>query len=194
MGHIRPKQLPASRKWEGVVALLAGGAGADEVAGASADAAQQALQAARDDPVVGHSLWLLTQIPLAARSPDFAEAARTLNVAIGEAPSLLEIAAALSNAVDEATFGAGGRTDLGEMAREAATEALVAVVGAELPRLFGPTAADVRLALGRLAAPDRFAWLARDFFARLTRHHLDYYLSRTLAHHVGPGRAMPTGR
>ena len=74
------------------------------------------------------------------------------------------------------------------MARKAATEALVAVAGAELPRLFGPTTDDVRLALGRLAAPDRFARLARDFFARLTRHHLDYYLSRTLAHHVGPGQ------
>ena len=71
------------------------------------------------------------------------------------------------------------------MARKAATEALVAVAGAELPSLFGPTAGDVHLALGRLAAPDRFAWLARDLFARLTRHHLDYYLSRTLALHVG---------
>ena len=74
MGHIRLKHLPATRKWDGVVALIAGGADADDVARASADAAEQALQEARDDPAVGHSLWLLTQIPLAARAPNFAEA------------------------------------------------------------------------------------------------------------------------
>ena len=28
--------------------------------------------------------------------------------------------------------------------------------------------------------------LARDFFARLTRRHLEYYLSRELSNHVGP--------
>ena len=46
--------------------------------------------------------------------------------------------------------------------------------------------------MGKLAAPDRFARLARDFFARLTQRHLDYYLSRTLSNHVGPGRQLAT--
>lgn len=44
MGHIRLKHLPATRKWDGVGSLLARGAGADVVARASADAAEQALQ------------------------------------------------------------------------------------------------------------------------------------------------------
>jgi hypothetical protein len=50
----------------------------------------------------------------------------------------------------------------------------------------------VRLSLGKLAAPDRLARSARDFFARLTQRHLDYYLSRTLSDHVGPGRRLAT--
>ena len=50
----------------------------------------------------------------------------------------------------------------------------------------------MRLALGKLAAPDRLARSARDFFARLTQRHLDYYLSRTLSDHVGPGRRLAT--
>ena len=40
----------------------------------------------------------------------------------------------------------------------------------------------------------QFAVLARDFFARLTRRHINYYLSRELSKHVGPGRRFPSVR
>ena len=76
------------------------------------------------------------------------------------------------------------------MAQHAAAESFATFVGCELPTLFGPTPDDVRLAIGKLAAPDRFARLARDFFARLTQRYLDYYLSRTLSDHVGPERRL----
>ena len=46
--------------------------------------------------------------------------------------------------------------------------------------------------LGRLATKDRFAQLARDFFARLTQKILEYYISRELPNHVGPGKALQT--
>jgi len=62
--------------------------------------------------------------------------------------------------------------------------------GQGLPSLFGPTPDDVKLAIGRLAAPNRFAALARDFFARLTTRYLDYFLSREISNHVGPGRGL----
>jgi hypothetical protein len=190
MGHIRLKRLPASRKWTQVVSLLANGASVQHVASASADAADGALQRARSDPVAAHSLWLLAQLPLAARQPDFVAAAQRLDIQAGERPTLLELVGAFSDAVDRVTAGAAKRTDLGEMARRAAAESLAALVGSDLPTLFGSTPEDVRLALGKLAAPDRFARLARDFFARLTYKHLDYYLSRTLSEHVGPGKRI----
>jgi hypothetical protein len=192
MGHIRLKRLPSSRKWDQVVALLAAGGPIDETAAASADASERALASARNDPALAQAFWLLTQIPLAARAPDFAEAARRAGVELGREPSLIEVVAALRDAVDRESFGRTGRTDLGEMARNAAAESLAAIAGADLPTLFGGTAEDVRQALGRLAAPDRFARLARDFFARLTQRHLDYYLSRTLPQHVGPSRSLAT--
>ena len=68
----------------------------------------------------------------------------------------------------------------------AATEALGTVVGRDLPGLFDPTADDVKLSIGKLASPNNFSVLVRDFFSRLTQRHLDYYLSRELANHVGP--------
>jgi hypothetical protein len=188
MGHIRLGKLPATRRWQQVVALIADGASVENVAGASAKAAENSLDRAQNDPALIRALWLLTQIPLAARTSDFAAALRALQLPVSNSPTLLEIGTALSDAVDRQVEREGGRTDLGELAQHAAVESLATLVAADLPGLFGPTAADVRIAVGRLAAPDRFARLARDFFARLTRSHLEYYLSRTLSDHVGPGR------
>jgi hypothetical protein len=64
------------------------------------------------------------------------------------------------------------------------------VAGQDLPSLFAPTPADTNLALGRLAVPNRFALLAREFFARLTTRYLDYFLSREIPNHVGPGKRL----
>jgi hypothetical protein len=45
----------------------------------------------------------------------------------------------------------------------------------------------VKLAVGKLASTKQFGILTRDFFARLAKRHLDYYLSRELSNHVGLG-------
>jgi hypothetical protein len=68
MGHIRLGRLPATKKWKQVVALLAYGASTEQIAGASAEAAENSLEHARHDLALVQSFWLLTQIPLAARS------------------------------------------------------------------------------------------------------------------------------
>ena len=140
----------------------------------------------------GSRFWLLTQIPLAARAPDFRESLQQLGLNVPASPSLFDVLGAFAFAVDRQSEKSGGRTDLGEMAQHAAAESLAAFVGSELPSLFGPTPADVRTAVGKLAAPDHFARLARDFLARLTQRHLEYYLSRSLSDHVGPGRRLST--
>lgn len=189
MGHIRLKRLPATRKWQQVVALLADGSAVEEIAGASADAANHALEHARDDETLAHCFWLLTQLPLAAREVHFRAAAHSLGLSLPPGPSFLEILAAFGEAVDRET-GFLGRTDLGEMAQSAAIESLSAVAGADLPGLFEPSAGDARLEFARLAAPDHFAGLAREFFARLTRRHLNYYLSRAVSDVVGPGHRL----
>jgi len=67
MGHIRLGRLPATKKWQQVVALLSRGASLEQIAGASAEAAEISLEHARRDPALLQSFWLLTQLPLAAR-------------------------------------------------------------------------------------------------------------------------------
>ncbi len=192
MGHVRLGVLPKSRKWDKVVEELRLGANAEEIAELSADAAEASLKKAANDPVFLHSFWLLTQIPLAARGPDFVGELRRLGVQVPDRPGLIDVVAAISDAIDQHARVLGGRTDLGEMAQMATVESVTALVGPSLPSLFGPTSEEVQRAIGRLASGDRFSGLAREFFARLTQRSLGYYLSRELNRHIGDGERFAT--
>jgi hypothetical protein len=131
----------------------------------------------------------LTQIPQAARQTNFADQLWELGLHVSSSkPTLLEIVAAFTSAVDRHVRETGKRSDLGEMAQHAAAETLTSLAGRELPGLFGPTARDVQQALGKLGTSDRFSIVARDFFSRLTSRSLGYFLSRELSKHVGPNK------
>ena len=187
MGHVRLGVLPKSRKWNQVIDELRLGAEIDTVAASAADAAETALQGASKDPAFLHAFCLLTQVPLAARGPNFVEDLRHLGVQVPDPPGLMDVVAAISKAVDRYAREQGGRTDLGEMAQMAAIESLTAVAGQDLPSLFEPGPGEVQRAIGRFAGGDRFSALAREFFGRLTQRCLNYYLSRELNRHVGAG-------
>jgi hypothetical protein len=186
MGHKRLGALPRTKRWQQVVGSLDGDASVAQIAAASSEAAEGALNRASADPALIRAFWLLTQLPLAARQVDFTERLSELGLEVGSSPQLFDIIGAFSEAVDAHTRTFRERSDLGEMAQLAATESLSAIVGRSLPGLFGPTAEEVQRAIGRLATSAQFSDLARDFFARLTRRHLEYYLSRELSNHVGP--------
>jgi hypothetical protein len=156
MGHVRLGRLPQTRKWQHVVGLLGSSAPIDEVAAASADAAESALRDAFADPALTQTVWLLTQLPLAAGSANFGVALQGLGLRTDPEPRLLELVGAVSEAVDRHAARVGGRTDLGELAQQAAAESLTAIVGRTLPSLFAPTPEEVRKAVGRLAAKDRY--------------------------------------
>jgi hypothetical protein len=194
MGHQRLGSLPASKKWRHVVELISGGAEVGEVAAAASAAAELSMKAAAGDPAVRAAFFLLTQIPVAARTEHFVSELRTLGLKLSDRPSLVEIVSSLADAVDRKARSKAGRTDIGEIAQLAAAESLNAIAGRELPRLFGTPPESVRDVLAGLATVKQFSVLARDFFARLTRRHLDYYLSRELSKHVGINSRFQTIR
>lgn len=194
MGHQRLGTLPATRRWKAVVELIVGGADAGEVATAAAAAAEASLRSGADNPALRHAFWLLTQIPLAARAEDFGVALRQLGLQVNNGADLAEICAAMIEAVDDAARQAGGIDDFGEMATLAASESLSAVAGRAGESLFGVTykADEAHAALRGLATDKQFGVLARDFFGRLTRRSLDYFLSRELPNHVGFNKRFPS--
>ena len=185
MGHVRLGVLPRTKLWNRVVEKLRLGAGVEAVAASVADAAETSLQTASKDPAFLHAFWLLTQIPLAARDPAFAEILRDLGVQVRDQASFMDLVAAITEAGESHTRGRGHRTDLGEMAQMAAIETVTALVGPKLPSLFEPGPEELQRELGYFATGDRFGALAREFFARLTQRCLDYFLSRELNRHIG---------
>jgi hypothetical protein len=194
MGHQRLGKLPTTRPWRAVIALVTGGADAAEVAAAVGQAAEESLQRAGDDNALRQGFWLLTQLPLAAQEADFGRALNALGLDTTSQPTLIEIGAAVMAVIDDGLACDPKATDFSEMAATAAVESLVAVAGRDAGGLFGTTYAadEARAALRDLAKPARFAMLARDFFARLTREYLSYYLSRVLPDHVGGAQRFPS--
>lgn len=192
MGHIRLGDLPRTRKWSQVVGLIAGGASAAQVANATITAAERGLASASNDKGLVDTIWLLTQLPLAAKSDNFAASLRKCGLNVSDNPTLIEIVGALSDAIDHRLFNNKGRSDLGEMAQMAAAETISQVIGPRLPRLFGTTSDDVRDAFAKLATVKQFSTFAKDFFARLMNKCLDFFLSRALSYHVGEGRRFTT--
>ena len=100
MGHIRLGTLPRTRKWNQVVELIASDAKVEGIAAASAEAAENGLERASRDEGLAHVFWLLTQIPEAARGGNFSERLAELGLQVSNEPTLLEILAAFTRAVD----------------------------------------------------------------------------------------------
>lgn len=192
MGHIRLGNLPRTRKWQQVVALIEGGAGTAQIANATITAAEKGLKLAAEDKGLVETIWLLTQLPLAARSDNFAQALQSTGLDVSDSPSLMEVIGAFSDAIDKKLANNGGRTDLGEMAQMAASETMAEIIGSRTQSLFGTTPDDVKNAFFKLATNKQFSTFARDFFSRLTNKCLDYFVSRAVAHHVGEGRRFRT--
>lgn len=192
MGHVRLGNLPRTRKWRDVVGLIQGGAGTAQLANATITAAEDGFKLAAEDKGLVETVWLLTQIPLAARTQDFGGALRKAGLNVSDSPSLMEVVGAMSDAIDSRLSNNGGRTDLGEMAQMAAAETISKEVGSRTQSLFGTTSDDVQSAFGHLATNKQFSGFARQFFARLTTKCLDYFLSRAMAHHVGDGKRFAT--
>ena len=192
MGHIRLGDLPRTRKWQQVVGLLEVGAGAAQLANATISAAERGLMYAAGDAGVVESVWLLMQIPLAARSDDFAGTLRQSGLPVSDHPTLMEITGALSDAADSRLPNNKGRTDLGEMAQNAAAETVSRTVGDKLPGLFAVDPEDVKRSCAELGTSKQFGTFGRAFFAKVAEKYIDYFLSRAASYHIGEGRRFRT--
>ena len=189
MGHIRLGTLPRTRRWKEVIDLVAGGGGdAAAIASATLDAAEHDLSEAANDTGLRHAFWLLTQVPDAATSPDFASALRAVGMTVSDAPSAAELTSAFTQAVDDRVEATKSRSGTGELAQIAAAETLSMFLRDRASTLFGSTTEDVRFELAKAATEVRFGLLARDFFARFTGRYLAYFVSKELPQNIGPNR------
>lgn len=185
MGHARHRSLPDTAPWRNVVAHLAEGASVAEVAAATTRAATAGLDQACGDCGLQHTVYLLSQIALAARAEDFAAALRQAGVNVAVSPGVFELTEAFGDAVEDRVRATHRPSDIGEMARLAAIEAINTSLVDRSRSLFDVSAAEVHAAARELSTPAGFRDLYHDFFARFAGRFLSYHLSRELSFHVG---------
>ena len=202
MGHTRLGPIPTSRKWREVVAAVTGGTGGG--AGVATDdvghiaqrtlvAAEGGLGVAVRDEGLRYTFYLLTQVVLAARSPDWQTQLGTIGIAVPANGGVVDFAAALQNAVDDYIYVHGGATDISEMAQAAAGEAILSLAGPSSETLFGGGREELRQALRDLSTKNGFAVLGQRFFGGFMARFLNFYLSRITAGAVGSDRLAQVG-
>ena len=192
MGHIRMGSLPGTKPWKEVVRLIGDGADVVSVADATVRASERAFAFVQDDPGFREAVWLMAQLGVAAKKSDPAGHLAAVGIELSKNTSLAEVAVALSDALDRKIDGTGRRSDFGEMAQRALVAAVSGYLENGLHGLFEATAADVNSALGKLAKKKEFGLLSGAFFAKLTKECLGYFLSKTLATHLGEGQQFVT--
>jgi hypothetical protein len=191
MGHVHLGELPRTRQWRQVVALIAAGAGVSQVAQATMEAAQRGLAGSGSDRGLVDVLRLLIHLPLAARTGDYLENLADLGLTFEGAPTLIELNAAVAELLDK-VVATNGRSDLNEMAQMAAVETIAATLGPRVQSVLVTAPEVVRHELGRLSTVAEFGKFMRGYYARFAERYLGYFLSRELTHHVGEGRRFAT--
>ncbi len=192
MGHTRIGALPATKRWNEVVGLITEGAEVSKVAESTVHASELAFKKVQDDFGFREAVWLLTQFGVAGGKDDPARHLDAHGVEVAGASSPVEIAMALGGELDRRLDASRKRSDFGEMAQRALISSVTEHFQNKTAGLLESTSADVSAALGKLGKKKEFAELARNFFAKLTNQCLEYFLSKTLATHVGEAKRFAT--
>lgn len=192
MGHVRLGLLPRSRAWKEVVALITAGADVSQIANATITAAEKAFSSVLNDHGYTEAVWLMTQLAIAAKKPDIGKHLDSLGVSLPTDASLSDVAAAVSDALDRNLESSAKRSDLGEIAQRALVGTVIEHLSPKLPSLFPSSANDVQAALAALGKKKEFGDFSRTFFSTLANESLGYFLTKTLATHLGEGQRFAT--
>ncbi|MDB2415181.1 hypothetical protein N9W34_05350 [Rickettsiales bacterium] len=186
MGHVRLSRLPRTKQWKEVVNLLNSGKfSVQEIAEASANAANKVLQNAAKDPVLNEVFKLLCLLPRAAKENDMQKSFSNLGIITPKKPTLPEIIQGFVNRVNELQASdKNGRTDIGEMAKQVGASVLIEKIEKNSSQLWEPSPDDIRHGLAKLSDPARFADMAQNFLSSLTGKILRYYLDREIPKHI----------
>jgi len=191
MGHLQLGDLPRTYHWQDVISLYEYAPDAPDLAAATLEAAQKGLELASREPGVKFTVWLMTQVTLAAKEKDFAEALKKLGIDVPTRPGLFDITGGLTTRIDAYVDSTAARTDTSEMCQMAAVETLSRHCMEQGRSLFGSGPEEVQDAVKELSTKTNFARFSRDFFSRFIYRYINYFLSRETSKHVGPGGSLP---
>src|SRR4051812_29862004 len=162
MGHQRLGDIPKTQKWQNVVAKVAGdgleaqGAATQvnvlrEIASETLAAAEGGLLKAIDDPGLRFTFYLLTQIVLAAREPQWRARLEGLGIRLSDDSSLFDLTSEVQSVIDDHLSTRGGSSDISEIAQQAAGEAIAKLAGPKAVTLFGAGSDELQDAVRELS-------------------------------------------
>jgi hypothetical protein len=204
LGHQRLGDVPKTQKWANVVAKVAGGLQGtqddgnfadviQDIAAETLNAAEAGLLKSIDDPGLRYTFYLLTQVVLAARKPQWQTSLANLGIRLSDDSSLYDLTSEIQFAIDDHLASRGGPTDVSEMAQKAAGEAVAKLAEARANTLFGTGSNEVQDALRDLSTRAGFARLGQRFFGGFMARFLNFYLSRITAGQVGGPKLQQVG-
>jgi hypothetical protein len=203
MGHQRLGSLPKSFRWNELVSLMSSEGRSDEIPFTDEDvsnivrttlfAADGALRKSIDDPGLRHAYYLLTQIALASRYPDWIQRLAKVGVILNPQADATDLVVALQSAVDDHLFTVRASSDVASAAQHAAGEAILTIVGPRSRTLFGSSGEELRIAVRNASTKAGFSVLAQTFFASFLARFLNFYVSRISASETGSGSIQQIG-
>jgi len=193
MGHQRLGDIPKTQKWKNVVEKITsvvggssidGGIDVPKVASQILQAAEGGLAQAINDPGLQSTVYLLTQIVLAARNDDWQAGLTNVGINLDADATVFDLTAEVQRVIDEDIRRQGRPTTIGEIARQAAGEALADLTRNEAISLFGSGRDELQQAVKKLSTKAGFCDLGQRFFGNFTARYLDTYASK-----IVPGMA-----
>jgi hypothetical protein len=185
MGDKRLGELPRTRNWLKVIALLEAPINPAQIARATSEAAERGFDLAKKDQGVADTAYMLMKLVWSAHGDDYRQELSQVGISVSDKASLLDIVGAFDEALDRRMRQRGHRTDLAEMARFSAVDALTDVCQGKTGSLFGVSIGDTQQVLKRYATAERFGAIGKNFLGKFLYRFLDYHLSRELANHIG---------
>lgn len=192
MGHVRLGTLPRTRAWKDVIALIADGANAAEIASATVKAADKAFATIQNDKGFIQTVELMKELAVAARSDDPTEHLKAIGIKLPELPSVADVGIALSQAIDQTVASHGPQSDYNELARDALISSVMEHLNNRYGTLIPASGDEIISALADLGKAREFGKLSRTFFSTLTNKSLEYFLSKTIGTQIGESQRFAT--
>ncbi|MGE0063394.1 MAG: hypothetical protein AB7T86_15095 [Xanthobacteraceae bacterium] len=188
MGHTRLGKIPTTRRWRDVVGIFASSKSSiDEasdsgeiasLAGATVKASAAALKEGVKDGGLSFIFFFLTQIALAARTPNAAAELENLGLQLSSAKTHMDLTIEVHRVIDDHFRQAKGKSDVAEMAQLAIGETLTAYFRSQPRDLFSGAQEQLLTDLRDLGTQKNFGSIARSFFSNFMSRMLGFYLSK----------------
>ena len=186
MGHIRLGELPRTKKWRDVIALIGDGTATPyEVVFAITKAADDRLDALEDDRALPYLYWLLTRVTWLARTDTFLADLRVEGVRLPERLSGLNFLGQLGEMAAREVRRRCKPSVFSELAVRSFKEALGKAIHERANTLFGTTMEDIRRAFKATSSTREFSRVATDFFSGFLAGFFEFIISKESSNHVG---------